>query len=176
MKTRLMAVFFLVLLTLGTAYGEKAPGSVEVKETPYFLGLGFGFGENTPYVALEVKIFRFEQKDLSSGTPSPKAFRAILTFKDMDFPMKIIKPELSEFRADIMDNKPAGPDAPPVPIGHITFKVEKPDPRHDVAVGKLMIKTEDTEVSGQFSVYLHSLEIPDAKDKAPKESTLEGAK
>jgi hypothetical protein len=176
MKLRLCSVLLLVMLSFGTAFAQTTPTSVEVKETPYFIALGFGFGEKNPYVAMEVKVFRFEQTDLKSGTASPKSFRAILTFKDLDFPMKIVKPELDEFRADIMDTKPTKEGSPMIPIGHITFKLEKPDPRHDVAVGKLMIKTEDDETSGQYNVFLNSLKLPDKEGKSDSDTKVKGCK
>lgn len=157
MRSRVILVLLFSVLVVFPAFSEEARASVAVEEKPVFIGLGFGFGGEDPYVPVELRIFDMTQTNLSQGKGQTTAFRSILIFKDEKFPVKIIKPDLNAFRADVMDMKPSKPGSPAIPIGHITFKVEKPDSKHAVAVGTVLLRSQESGVSGTFKLYLHML-------------------
>ena len=76
--------------------------------------------------------------------------------------MKLINPKLDQFEADIMSaqakaDQPAGIA---IPVGHISFKLMKVDKNHAVASGRLMVRTEDKDASGEFSLLLNDVPLP----------------
>ncbi len=160
MRKFLMVVFFLSCLVM-SVFAETTIPSVDIKEEPYFLSLGFSFKGPGDFTVTELNIFKLVETKLKDPKPGDgKAFRCQLVFGDEVFPVKIVNPELKKFEADIMEIK--GEKGVPLPIGHVSFKLQKPDKKHTVAVGKLIVTLPDKEKSGEYSLFLNELPLPSA--------------
>jgi len=168
----ILFMVFAVVFPGFPALGETTIPSVDQQEIPYFKSIGFSF-KAKDFVVTELNIDKIIQVNLQTKQAIDGAvvFKAKLIFSDQTFPVKIIKPELTEFEADIMEitTKAAdGKASEPLPIGHISFKLSQPDKLHSVAVGKLNIKIENEKLSGEYELYLNELQIPKAQQQNNK--------
>lgn len=198
MKRVLLVLALLVAFVPGS-FGMGKDASQEPQIIPYFIGLGFavkGNGEvgvkdgeeQLPFVPCELDIQMIlppknEQKSNSRTTTAPppsgksqqqeKTFRGIFKYGDRTIPLKIIQPELTRFEADLVKISAAGADQAPnsVPVGHMTFKMMQSSRSFDVAVGKLMIQTEELDQNSEMTLLMHditNLHVKATKDTSEK--------
>lgn len=156
MKRLGLCLLLCLVLSCGMAVAETPVPSIVQKNEPVFFGLGFSLmgGE---YVVTEVSIEKVVTVDLKNKTESDqKSFKATVLFGDDEFPLNIINPELNKFEADIVELG-GGEKELTVPIGHISFELQKPDKFHPTAIGKLIIKSENISKSGDYKLMLNEL-------------------
>jgi len=163
MKRKLIVVFvFLAVSSVLLAQTtENASGTQDRDKLFKALGFGFPKTENASWVVLELSL-KDPKKDFSKNVNTDtetRFFSNFLKFRSTRFPLNIINPDLAKFEADVVIYNQTGPDKPPlaVPIGHLSLKLIKADPDHYVMTGRLKIRLEDKEYSGEYEVYLNEL-------------------
>ncbi len=168
-----------------------------MQKEPHFHGLGFAFKDtkNDQYTVCGVKIDKISQAGSQGGAPSgqgafivsggadqpptitsnvngdkgPVSFVAGLMFGNQRFPLKVIKPGLAEFEADVFDPMDLGAKDKGLrlPCGHLSFKVTQPDGTHTVAEGVLKLKTTQDKASGEYRVLFNELKPPADNGSGP---------
>lgn len=156
--------FLAVCLILGCSLGaiaETQMSSVKQKETPYLMGIGFALKSLEEYIpsALHVTIIRLT--DLQTGQGTKPSFKAKLEFGADKYPVKIISPEPEKFEADIMEPNAKEKELA-TPIGHITLGVSTSEGK-PIATGTLRIKTANEKSSGEFTLLLNALAVPNSE-------------
>ena len=161
LTTMLMVVTIGMFFFAGTTVvvAESKIPSIAQESEPIFLGIGFSL-MGKDFVATDIRIEKVAIVNLKTGAGSDqKKFRAILVFGSDKFPLNILEPDLSKFEADIMQVGKGGAKGLQLPIGHVSFSLKKPDKNHTVAIGKLLIKSEDIPNSGDYKLMLNELPL-----------------
>jgi len=150
-------VAVLLFVFVSGAIAETQMPSVKQQEKSYFTGLGFALKSLEEYVPVRLHVTAIQLKALQSGKEYQASFMAMLEFGSQSYPVKIIRPELDKFEADIMDPQAKGKEIS-TPVGHITLGVSKVTERKSIATGTLIIKTSDEKASGEFSLRMNKLD------------------
>ncbi len=154
-------LFLLVLLlaVAGVLGAATEIPSVAQKEEPFFDALGFCL-KGEAYVAVELHITKVVQVNLKDQNAAKPLLKAVFLFGATPYPVKIIKPDLDGFEGDIIELGEGDGKKLVTPIGHISFKLEKPDKIHTVADGEVTISLEDEEKSGRYRLLMNELPSP----------------
>lgn len=170
MRNRLIALL-AVCLVLGCSLGaiaETQLSSVKQKETPYLVGIGFALKSLEEYIPSMLHVNVIRLTDLQTGQETKPSFKAKLEFGADAYPVKIISPEPEKFEADIMEPNAKEKELA-TPIGHITLGVSVSDGK-PIATGTLRIKTANEKSSGEFTLLLNALAVPNSEKNSAQGS------
>lgn len=150
-------ILFLIVLALFVppVIAEEKIASVAQKKVLLFWGKGFAIdGPIATHKTMDFSIHHVFSANLNRPvSDAEKVVVAALVLGKEKYPVKVISPKLEAFEADIMD--PAiteGTKKMPIPVGHLTFKLLGPS-----AVGKMTLRVEEKEFSGEFGVLLNDI-------------------
>ncbi len=163
-----MRIHFIALLAvclvLGCSLGviaETQLSSVKQKETPYLTGIGFALKSLEEYVPSMLHVNVIRLTDLQTGQETKPSFKAKFEFGADTYPVKVISPEPEKFEADIMEPNAKEKELA-APIGHISLGVSVSEGK-PVATGTVRIKTANEKSSGEFTLLLNALAVPNSE-------------
>ncbi len=156
MKRSLAFFIFLILISTPFLHAEKIDGvqTAIISEKVLVESIGFGLKEQT-FKVVEFKLSEMTLVGNNQKADSqPPKVVGKLSIAGIGHKLKIIKPQLENFEADIV--VPSEEKGLFLPIGHISLKLSEADAKHLVMTGELKILVEnDEENSGEFKVYLN---------------------